>query len=61
MKRILIFGASGLVGKAITKECTGIFDVYGTYYSSETNLAPDKQFRLLPMKKSKEINMVYLS
>lgn len=42
----MILGASGLVGKAIAKECLTSFDVYGTYFSSETNLADDKQFQL---------------
>lgn len=30
MKKILIIGASGLVWKAIAKECARDFDVYGT-------------------------------
>lgn len=46
MKKLLILGASGLVGKAIAKECLDVFDVYGTYFSSETNLTDDKQFQL---------------
>lgn len=46
MKKLLILGASGLVGKAIAKECAQDFDIYGTYFSTETNLADDKQFQL---------------
>lgn len=46
MKRLLILGASGLVGKAIAKECARNFDVYGTCFSTETDLADDKQFQL---------------
>lgn len=42
----MILGASGLVGKAIAKECLTSFDVYGTYFSSGTNLVADKQFQL---------------
>ncbi|WP_203248770.1 sugar nucleotide-binding protein [Sporosarcina beigongshangi] len=46
MKKLLILGASGLVGKAIAKECAQDFDVYGTYFSTKTDLADDKQFQL---------------
>ena len=46
MKKMLILGASGLVGKAIAKECAQSFDVYGTYFAGETDLADDKQFQL---------------
>ena len=46
MRKILILGASGLVGKAIAKECLNDFDVYGTYSSSVTNLTDDKQFQI---------------
>ncbi|MFJ7933834.1 sugar nucleotide-binding protein [Sporosarcina sp. NPDC096371] len=46
MKKLLILGASGLVGKAIAKECAENFDVYGTYFSTKTELANDKQFQL---------------
>jgi len=46
MKKLLILGASGLVGKAIAKECAKNFDVYGTYFSTKTDLADDKQFQL---------------
>ncbi|WP_318614376.1 sugar nucleotide-binding protein [Sporosarcina sp. YIM B06819] len=46
MKKLLILGASGLVGKAIAKECAKNFDVYGTYFSTKTDLAEVKQFQL---------------
>lgn len=46
MEKLLIIGASGLVGKAIAKQCLSDFDVYGTYFSSATNLSEDKQFQL---------------
>ncbi|WP_391209537.1 sugar nucleotide-binding protein [Psychrobacillus sp. L4] len=46
MKKILILGASGLVGKAIAKECLNDFDVYETYFSSGTNLPDAKHFQL---------------
>lgn len=46
MKKLLILGASGLVGKAIAAQCMDTFDVYGTYFSSATNLPENKQFQL---------------
>jgi len=47
MQKVLVFGASGLVGKACVQELRNEFDVYGTYYSSSsTGLPRDKQFRL---------------
>lgn len=46
MKKLLILGASGLVGKALASECANDFDVYGTYFYSSTNLPIDKQFQL---------------
>ncbi|MDP4552802.1 sugar nucleotide-binding protein [Alkalihalobacillus macyae] len=46
MKKMLIIGASGLVGRAIIDECKHDFDVYGTYYSKRTVLASNKQFQL---------------
>lgn len=46
MKNLLIIGASGLVGKAIAKQCLIDFDVYGTYFSNATTLSGDKQFQL---------------
>ncbi len=46
MKRLLIIGASGLVGKALAAQCNNEFDIYGTFYTSPTNLSEDKQFQL---------------
>jgi len=46
MQKILILGASGLVGRAIIDEFTNKFDLYGTYFSSLTSLPNDKQFKL---------------
>jgi len=46
MQKILILGASGLVGKALIDEFTNEFDLYGTYFSSLTSLPNDKQFQL---------------
>jgi len=46
MKKLLILGASGLIGKAIIDECKDVFDVYGTFFSTTTKLPNDKQFRL---------------
>ncbi|MEH7356791.1 sugar nucleotide-binding protein [Neobacillus drentensis] len=46
MQKILILGASGLVGKALIDEFTNEFDLYGTYFSSSTSLPDDKQFQL---------------
>ncbi|MGL4989986.1 MAG: sugar nucleotide-binding protein [Sarcina sp.] len=37
MKRILILGASGLVGSALVKELNEKFIIYGTYHSKEIN------------------------
>ena len=46
VKKLLIIGASGLVGKALALQCKNEFDIYGTYYTSSTNLTKDKQFQL---------------
>ncbi|MDQ0199223.1 sugar nucleotide-binding protein [Neobacillus ginsengisoli] len=46
MEKVLILGASGLVGKALIEECKDGYDLYGTYCSSSTNLPKDKQFQL---------------
>lgn len=46
MQKILILGASSLVGKALINEFTKDFDLYGTYFSSSTSLPNDKQFQL---------------
>ncbi|MEH6994267.1 sugar nucleotide-binding protein [Neobacillus drentensis] len=46
MKKLLILGASGLVGRAIIEEFKEVYDLYGTYASTQTKLHPDKQFQL---------------
>ncbi|MGV3464930.1 MAG: sugar nucleotide-binding protein [Heyndrickxia sp.] len=46
MQRLLILGASGLVGRALIQECKDVFDVYGTYFSQSLNISSVKQFRL---------------
>jgi dTDP-4-dehydrorhamnose reductase len=46
MKKILILGASGLVGRALTDELKDEFEVYGTYSSTLTSLPDGKQFKL---------------
>ncbi len=35
MERILVLGATGLIGKALVKELNNNFEVWGTYYKSE--------------------------
>ena len=46
MKKLLILGASGLVGEAIINEFKNEFDLYGTYVSSLASLPKDRQFKL---------------
>ncbi|TCP68604.1 sugar nucleotide-binding protein [Baia soyae] len=46
MKKILVLGASGLVGRALIVELVDGFDTYGTYTSNVTSLPQDKQFSL---------------
>ncbi|WP_082198047.1 sugar nucleotide-binding protein [Bacillus sp. FJAT-26390] len=46
MQKVLILGASGLVGRALIDELKNGFDLYGTYYSSVTSLPIDKQYKL---------------
>ena len=46
MHKILILGASGLVGRALVDEFIDEFDLYGTYFSSLTSLPNDMQFQL---------------
>lgn len=46
MKKLLIIGASGLVGKALAEKCEDTFDVYGTYFTTKTNLCDNKQFQM---------------
>lgn len=46
MKKVLILGASGLVGKALIEELKDEFHLFGTYGSKLTNLPVEKQFHL---------------
>jgi dTDP-4-dehydrorhamnose reductase len=46
LQKVLILGASGLVGKALIDEFKDGFDLYGTYSSSFTSLSNDKQYKL---------------
>ncbi|KAB2328753.1 sugar nucleotide-binding protein [Cytobacillus depressus] len=46
MEKVLILGASGLVGRALIDEFKEEFDLYGTYSSSLTSLSDGKQFQL---------------
>ena len=46
MKKILILGASGLVGKAFSKELDKDYDVYGTYYSKITDMPSGRAVKL---------------
>ncbi|MBO9131484.1 sugar nucleotide-binding protein [Bacillus sp. 165] len=46
MKKVLILGASGLIGRAIIEEFARDYDIYGTYNQSSIALPLDKQFQL---------------
>lgn len=46
MEKVLILGASGLVGRALIDEFKDGFDLFGTYSSSLTFLPDGKQFQL---------------
>ena len=46
LEKLLILGASGLVGKALMNKCESEFDVYGTYYTSDIHLGSNKKFQL---------------
>ncbi|MEY9975691.1 NAD-dependent epimerase/dehydratase family protein [Lysinibacillus sp. RC79] len=46
MNKVLILGASGLIGKALIEEYKDVFDLYGTYSSSTTNLYREQQFQI---------------
>ncbi len=46
MEKVLILGASGLVGRALLDEFKDRFDLYGTYSTSLTSPPDDKQFQL---------------
>ncbi|WP_173106104.1 sugar nucleotide-binding protein [Bacillus sp. KH172YL63] len=47
MKKLLILGASGLVGKALLEKCSDDFEVYGTYSTRGLPLSEEKQFQLV--------------
>lgn len=46
MQKLLVIGASGLIGRAIIEECKNDFEVYGTYHYNKTELPSEKQFQL---------------
>ncbi|MBV7507852.1 sugar nucleotide-binding protein [Bacillus sp. sid0103] len=46
LEKVLILGASGLVGRALLDEFKDGFDLYGTYSTSLTSLPDEKQFQL---------------
>jgi dTDP-4-dehydrorhamnose reductase len=46
MEKVLILGASGLVGRALIEEFRDGFDLYGTYSSTLTSLPEGKQLKL---------------
>ncbi|MEH6942310.1 sugar nucleotide-binding protein [Bacillus sp. JJ722] len=46
MKKVLILGASGLVGQSLIEELKDGFDIYGTYCSSSVNLPNNKKVQL---------------
>ncbi|MEH7336379.1 sugar nucleotide-binding protein, partial [Neobacillus drentensis] len=58
MQKILILGASGLVGSALIDELKYDFDLYGTYSSKLTSLPDDKQFQLEVQQLDKLKNMI---
>jgi dTDP-4-dehydrorhamnose reductase len=60
MEKILILGASGLVGSALIDELKVRFELYGTYSSSLSNLPFNHQFQLdvQQIRKMKEIIQV---
>lgn len=46
MKKLLILGASGLIGKALSEECKGGYEIYGTSSSSVLNIPAANQYRI---------------
>lgn len=46
MSKLLILGASGLVGKALVDECKDSFDVFGTYSTTPLELPKSNQYQL---------------
>lgn len=43
--KILVLGASGLVGQALMTELSSSFDVYGTYHQTKCNVRDDHQLQ----------------
>ncbi|WP_026089163.1 MULTISPECIES: NAD-dependent epimerase/dehydratase family protein [Bacillus] len=58
MRKILILGASGLIGSAIVTECSDTYDVYGTYHSKPVDLPSHKQYQLEIGQKEKFIELI---
>ncbi|MDM5329026.1 sugar nucleotide-binding protein [Neobacillus sp. CF12] len=59
MKKILILGGSGLVGRSLINELRDGYEVYGTYSSKIiTNLPDDKQFQLDVQEISKMMELI---
>ncbi|MGB6409451.1 MAG: sugar nucleotide-binding protein [Planococcus donghaensis] len=46
MRKLLILGASGLVGRALVEECKESFEIFGTYSTSPIDLSKNHQFQL---------------
>lgn len=46
LNKLLILGASGLVGQAIIQECQKDYDIYGTYNQTPAALPDHQQFQL---------------
>ncbi|WJH35391.1 sugar nucleotide-binding protein [Paenibacillus sp. CC-CFT747] len=46
MERMLVLGASGLVGRALIRQFQDKYELYGTYRSSLPDLPEDRRFRL---------------
>ncbi|TDL82726.1 sugar nucleotide-binding protein [Peribacillus frigoritolerans] len=60
MKKVLILGASGLVGKALIEEFEDRFEVYGTYCSTKTKLPDTRQFQLEIKDCDKSITLIQM-
>jgi dTDP-4-dehydrorhamnose reductase len=58
MEKVLILGASGLVGRALIDKLRDGFDLYGTYSSTLANLPEDKRFQLDILQTEKLKDMI---
>jgi dTDP-4-dehydrorhamnose reductase len=59
VKKILILGGSGLVGRSLINEFRDGYEVYETYFSKIiTNLPDDKQFQLDVQEISKMMELI---